>query len=197
MGREKQTETNQSQVTYAKSPDELKEIERLNRIGEATEAEQIAMNKAAIGDVTSLLRGQDLPGYLQQLPYGISEPVIGSITKYALRDVNNQLAQSGVGSAMESGATQQAMLRASADIRNQSAQYNLNNLMQLLNVGVGGQAQVQQPMVGYSSQLAGLTRGTGTTSGLSNQSKYFMNPFLKSAQTNAGAGWGTWMSSGF
>lgn len=198
-GGEKTTQQGSQTQTYAQSPAEQEQTARLNRIGGATEQEQIGVNKAALGDVTSLLLGQNLPGYLQKLPYGISPDVIDSIVKYSLRDMNSQLANSGVGSYMESGAAQQAGVRASADVRNQAEQFNLGNLMQLLNIGVGGQASTQTPMLGYSSQLSGLLKGTGTTSGNFSGSTIGMNPFLKSFQQSAGTslGKGQWGGSQF
>lgn len=191
MGSEKQNTQGQTTSTYQKSPEELKAINMSNQIGEAAMPGQIAANQAGLSAVTNLLTGQPLPGYLNQLPGGISPDVTNSIVNYSLRDVNNQLAASGAGSMMESGASQQAGVRAAADIRNQAAQYNLNNLMQLLNIGVGGQASVQQPISTYSGQLAGLVRGTGSTTGTSNQTVMSMNPFLKSFQQSAGSGFGS------
>jgi hypothetical protein len=187
MGSEKQTSNTQQSQSYTMSPEERQAYNNANQISGATVNEQIGVNKAGLSAVQNLLTGQDLPGYLKQLPYGISEDVTGSLVNQSLTDVNNQLAKTGAGSAMESGATQQAMMRTAGDIRNQAAQYNLNNLMQLLNIGVGGQASVQQPISTYSGQLAGLVKGTGTTQGNTNQTTTQMNPFIKSFQTSAGS----------
>jgi hypothetical protein len=190
MGSEKQTTSGSTSSTYTKSPEELEQYKQSNAIGAAAMPGQIAANEAGLSAVTKLLTGQALPGYLEQLPGGINEERIASMNKYSLRDLNNQLAASGTGSFMESGAAQQAGVRAAMDTRNQAAQYNLNNLMQLLNIGVGGQASVQQPISTYSGQLAGLVRGTGSTTGTSTSTVTSMNPFLKSLQQGAGTSLG-------
>lgn len=141
-----------------------------------------------------LLQGQDLPGYLKDLPYGISPDVTQSIVNQSLRDLNTQLAYSGAGTFLESGASQSAGVRAAADVRNQSAQFNLQNLMQLLNVGIGGQAQVQQPILGFSNllsdRLSGLRRTTttGSYSGTQNTQQRTGYSFFTSPFTTAFAG---------
>lgn len=74
--------------------------------------------------------------------------------------------------------------------------YNLSNLFNLLNLGVGGQAQVQQPLLQsagiLSQRLAGLrpvtTQGTTTAK--------TANPFLQSFQTSLGQSMGQSLGSG-
>lgn len=150
------------------------------------------LNQNAGNAVNALLTGQPLPGYLGALPGGISEDVTGSIVNQSLRDMNGQLARSGAGTFLESGASQAIGTRAASDIRNQSAQFNLQNLMQLLNIGVGGQAQVQQPMLAQNTALGGRLSGltSWNQSGSSSGSTIGMNPFLKSFQTGAGSAFG-------
>jgi hypothetical protein len=181
-------ETSSGTQTQTVTPQPTEEERQLNKL--ALERErfldpQIRQTQSLGLDLVSkLLAGQALPGYLEGLPGGISESVIGSIVDTSLRDLNTQLAASGAGTFMESGASQAAGVRAASDVRNQAAQFNLQNLQQLLNLGVGGQAQVQQPILGYSSllssRLAGLrpTTSTGTYSG-QQQTKYdfFTSPF--------------------
>lgn len=187
-----QQSSQSSQTQYQRSPEEI-ELDKSNlRISQAAEPGQIAVNQSGLSAVNNLLSGQDLPGYLKQLPYGISEDVTGGIVNSSLRDMNTQLAASGAGTFLESGAAQAAGVRAASDIRNQAAQFNLNNLMQLLNIGVGGQASVQQPInqnnTALGSRLAGLAgvSQSGNYSG----STLGMNPFMKSFQQSAGSGMG-------
>lgn len=131
-----------------------------------------------------------MPGYLNTLPGGISEDVVGSITQQSLQDIMPSFQKSGI---LDSGTAAQISSRTAADIRNQAAQFNIQNLMQLLNVGVGGQAQVQQPALATSQMLnqslAGLRsiNQTGSSSGVT----IGMNPFLKSFQTSLGTSLGS------
>ena len=144
--------------------------------------------------VSQLLAGKELPGYLKGLPGGISEEVTGSIVDQSLTDLNTQLAKSGAGTFMESGASQAIGTRTAADVRNQAAQFNLGNLQQLLNIGVGGQAQVQAPIAAFSGQLssrlAGLrtVQSTGTSS---SQQQFTYNPFKESFYSSLGSSLGS------
>ena len=184
MSDEKQTTSGNSSYTPSANENRLTGIQ--GDIAEAGKAGQIQVNNSGLSAVNKLLNGQELPGYLNSLTQGISPDVTNSMVNLSLRDMNSQLAQSGAGTFMESGAAQQAGVRSAADIRNQSAQYNLNNLMQLLNIGVGGQASVQQPINSNNASLAGLIKGTGTTNTTSTVTS--MNPFLKSFEQSTGNG---------
>ena len=66
-------------------------------------------------------------------------------------------------------------------------------MLNLLNLGVGGQAQIQAPALATSAQLggrlAGLRQTTGTFGGFTSE----MNPFVKSLQTSAGSSLGSWL----
>lgn len=157
-------------------------------------------NQQGLGEVQSnslnlanlLLRGLQLPGYLQSLPGGISEDVISDMTNKSLNDVNYQLANSGAGSFLESGASQAIGARTAGDIRNNAAQFNLQSLQQLLNLATGNAAQVQSPIISQSGnlgqRLAGLTsvNQTGLSNFRSNQ-----NPFLNSFAGGLGQGVGS------
>ena len=183
MGGEKTKTKQESQTIYTASPEEREQLARQNQILAAGQQDQISLNKNAANLVNQLLLGQQLPGYLNTLPGGISDEVTNSITQQSLQDIMPQFQQAGI---LDSGTAAQISARTAADIRNQSAQFNIQNLLQLLNLGVGGQAQVQQPLLATSGQygqsLAGLRsinqKGSGSTIG--------MNPFLKSFQTSLG-----------
>lgn len=143
----------QQQVTPQRTP-EQQELDRIT-LAQIKEFDpmQRQLNQNAGSLVNSLLRGEALPGYLGKLPGGISPEVTQDITNKSLNDVNYQLAKSGGGSFLESGASQSIGARTASDIRTQAEQFNLQNLLQLLNLGVGGQAQVQQPIIGSTGQL--------------------------------------------
>lgn len=191
MGADRQTSTQSQQYTPT---DEEKQLNQL-QLGQAQAFDPIQrqLNNNGGNLVNNLLTGQALPGYLNQLPGGITPDVTQGIVNDSLNDLYPQFQKSGI---LDSGVAAQIAGRTSADIRQNSAQFNLQNLQQLLNLGVGGQAQVQQPSVSTSQalggRLAGLASSSGTTSTIG------MNPFLKSFQTSLGSslGSGSFGSSG-
>lgn len=194
MGKEKQTSTVVQNSTTTPTP--TAEETRLNQLQlqdyEASQPGRQAVNNAGLTLAEQLLQGRNLPGYLEPLPFGISEDVTGSIVQNSLRDLNTQMAASGAGTFMESGVAQQAGVRAAADVRNQASQFNLQNLQQLLNLAVGGQAvplAYGESVGGQLGQrLAGL-RSVNQT-GNSNTTNLSMNPFMKSFQQSAGTSLG-------
>lgn len=194
MGKEKQTTVLQSSSsqTATQTPEE-RELNQI-QLGEykGSSGQRQAVGSAGLNLAQLLLEGKQLPGYLQGLTQGIGEDVTSSIVQKSLRDMNTQMAASGAGSFLESGASQAMGVRAAGDIRNQAAQFNLGNLQQLLNLAVGGQAvpmSYQTDLGGNLGQrLAGL-RSINQT-GSSNQSQYGMNPFMKSFQQSAGTSLG-------
>ena len=187
MGSEKKTETQVVNQTSTPTPDpSLVEQNKLDL--EARKANQSGLINVQQGglDLSNLLlRGQNLPGYLKDLPYGISPDVTQGLVDQSLRDIQPYFQQGGL---LDSGTKASVMGRTAGDIRRTSAEFNLGNLQQLLNLAVGGQAQVQQPILAQSqalgSRLAGLTswNQTGNTTNITKS----MNPFLKSFQTSLG-----------
>ena len=169
----------------------------LNKLGleqaRASQSGQIDLQKQGLYLGNQLLQGKELPGYLQGLPGGIDEKTISGISDRAIKDIQPYMQSAGL---LDSGVNAAISARTSADIRNQSAQFNINNLMQLLNQGLGGQAQVQQPISMGSSALGGRlgalagTTSTGNYSGTSTASR---NPFLESFySTLGGRAGGAW-----
>lgn len=187
MGGEKKTET--QVVNQTSTPTADPSLVEQNKL----DLELRKQNQQGLGDIQSsglnlgnlLLRGLQLPGYLQGLPGGISPEVTQSIVDKSLRDIKPSFQQGGI---LDSGVAASIGARTAADIRNQSEQFNIQNLSQLLNLALGGQAQVQQPIIGQAGmlgqRLAGLTSTNtqGTTMGTSKG----MNPFLRSFQESAG-----------
>lgn len=191
MGREKttvvQSGSSNTQYTPTAEETELNKLDLERR--RAAQSGLIESDQASIGLNNAFLRGQDLPGYFKGLPYGISPDVTQGIVDTSLRDLNTQLARSGAGTFLESGAAQSIGARTSGEIRQNAEQFNLGQLLNLLNLSIGAPAQIQQPInqnaALYSSRLAGLRSGTSSYEG--NQTTYGMNPFLKSFQTSAGS----------
>ncbi len=144
-------------------------------------------------DLSSILltggRNASLPGFLADLPGGISSDVTQDIVNRSLGDVRAGLQTGGL---LDSGVRKELEARTAADIRTQSAQFNLQNLQQLLNLAVGGQAAPLQSPLGFGSvlsqSLAGL-RSTNT-SGNFNQRTQTVNPFLTGSNIMQGIGTG-------
>ena len=188
----------------------------------AVQPESMALQKSAYQLGNLLLKGQDLPGYLEGLPKGATageiplsagkfdEGMTSEIVKNAMRDLFPQFQKMGV--PIESGVAASTAMRTSGDIRRGVAegnierdlaireanlnvgqstqQQNMNNLLNLLNLAIGGQAQIQQPVIAtggsLGQRLAGLrsTETTGTSTGTRNP---FMESFYSAAGTSLGS----------
>lgn len=100
------------------------------------------------------------------------------------RSLTSQLQQSGI---YDSGTSASGRLRAASDLSNQNAQFNVGAMQNALNLALSGQAQVQSPALGQTSQLgqqlAGLRTNQTTGSGVYPSTGY-----------NAGV-FGTWGTS--
>jgi hypothetical protein len=175
MGNDRTTQKTSTEAT----PEERQLNQLQLEQAKAFDPQQRQMNQNAGNLVNQLLTGQSLPGYLNTLPGGISPEVTQHIVDQSLRDLYPQFQSSGI---LDSGVAASIAGRTSGDIRASAEQFNIQNLQQLLNLAVGGQAQVQQPMLQTTSQLgsrlAGLRSSTSTVTA--------MNPFLKSFQESAG-----------
>jgi len=182
-------------INQSTAPTPTAEETALNRLDlQAREANQqgtIDIQRNALNLGNLLLQGQQLPGYLRGLPGGISEDVTQDLVNQSLRDIKPSFQQGGI---LDSGVAASVSARTAGDIRRGSAEFNLNNLQQLLNLAVGGQAQIQQPILAQSQALGGRLAGlrtvnqTGTTTATSSS----MNPFLKNFQSSLGTSLGSW-----
>ena len=191
MGSDKSSQKTSSNQTQTAAP--TAEETRLNQLQlqdyEASQSGRQAVNKSGLDLAQLLLKGQNLPGYLQTLPGGISPDVTQGIVDQSLRDIKPSFQQGGI---LDSGVAASISARTAGDIRNQSAQFNLQNLQQLLNLAVGGQSQPLSYGSDIAGQLGGRLAGLRSTSltGETNQVNKSMNPFLKSFQTSAGTSLG-------
>lgn len=193
MGGERTTQiTNQTTSQQATATPEERELNRLALERQrAIQGQQIGVQQQGFNLVNQLLTGSsDLPGVLGKLPRGIDPEVTQSIVDESLRDVRTSFQGSGIldsGIALETGA------RVAGDIRRASEEFNIGNLFNLLNLAVGGQAQVQQPVLASSqalgSRLAGLRSVQGTGSGTT--TTIAPNPFVSSFLSSAGKSFGT------
>lgn len=187
MGKERSTQTTiQNQTTTPVPTAEETELNKLDL--EARRANQqgtIDIQRSGLNLGNLLLKGMGLPGYLSTLPMGIGEDVTQNIVSESLKDIKSFGQQGGI---LDSGVLASIAGRTAGDIRMNSAQFNLQNLQQLLNLAVGGQAQIQQPIIGQSATLGQRLAGLRSiqTQGTTNQTLTQMNPFIKSFQQGAG-----------
>lgn len=194
MGSKRSTDTSSSQTQstqYTPTAEET-EFNKL-QLAQAQEFDPIQreLNRRGGNLINQLLAGEpNLPGFLSKLPAGISPEVTQGLVNESLRDINAQLAASGAGTFMDSGVAQSIGARTSGDIRRASEEFNIGTLFNLLNLGVGGQAQVQQPALAtgsmLSQRLAGL-RGVTQTGTMTSRSTMRFNPFMESFQSSLGS----------
>ena len=106
----------------------------------------------------------------QSLIGGISKQQTQNQINTQDRALTSQLQQSGI---YDSGTAASGRLRAASDLSNQNAQFNVGTLQNALNLALSGQAQVQSPALGQTSQLQ--TALSGLRSNQSTGAQY--NPF--------------------
>ena len=179
MGKKKETTTSVTQPTP--TPEETE----LNRLAlERTRAAQpglLEVQRSGLDITNRLLSGQPLPSAYGDVYGGISPQLVDEIVAQSLRDITPGFQQSGL---LDSGVRASISSRTAGDIRRQAAQFNVGSRYNLLSLALGGQGQVQQPVLGSEAtvggRLAGLrrTETMGTSKG--------MNPFLESFQRSLG-----------
>jgi hypothetical protein len=129
---------------------------------------QIEVQKTGLDLVNRLLAGEtELPGFFGQIGAGISPEITSEISQKAVSDIMPSFQQSGI---LDSGVAASVAARTAGDVRRASEEFNIGNKLNLLNLALSGQAQVQQPVLAQSAQLAGQLAGlrsintSGTTS---------------------------------
>ena len=150
----------QQQTTPQRTPEQA-ELDRLS-LEQARAAQPGLLDIQGTGLEFGAEALREALAALPTLSAGIDPNVTGEIVGESLRDLNARLQQSGVGTFLESGAAQEAGVRTAGDIRRQVEESNLNRLLNLQNIAVGGQAQIQQPISGFQQQfgqrLSAVTR---------------------------------------
>lgn len=196
MGNEKTTSVSgQNQTTTVEQTEEEKRLNQLTlERTEATQEGQIGVQKEGLSLINQLLTGQSLPGYLNRLPGGISSEAIGEESARVAAQAGPGFQSLGIS---DSGtAYKETAKNIASSVQYPAEQYNMGNLLNLLNLAVGGQAQVQAPLQAQSSSLSGALAGLRTVSstGSTDSTVEGMNPFLKSFQTSAGSGVGNFFN---
>ena len=194
MGSEKETTTvvqsGTQQATATPEERELMQmqIDQQKRLGPQQEALQVS----SMDLVSKMLAGEtELPGFFGQIGRGISPEITGEISQKAVADLMPSFQSSGI---MDSGVAASVAGRTAGDIRRVSEEFNIGNKLNLLNLALSGQAQVQQPILAQSSQLASQLAGLRaiTTSGTqSGTTTTYANPFQTIA-SGVGTGIGMW-----
>lgn len=191
MGKDKTTQTTDMTQKSTQTATATASEEALNKLDLALR-EQLQsgwgqLQQGGIDLVNSLLSGGELPGFLSTLPGGISEDMTTDIARKAVGDIQPQFQQLGL---LDSGVNAAVSARTAGDIRRQAAEFNVNNLSNLLSMALAGQAQVQQPLISQNSllseRLAGLRTINSTGNTLGTNTTKAMNPFVKSFQTSLG-----------
>jgi hypothetical protein len=184
MGKEKSVTTTNQTVERQPTAEET----RLNQLDvalrEATQGGLIGTQTAGLDIAQKLLRGENLPGYLQDLAGGISPEVTSGIVQQSLKDIMPSFQSAGI---IDSGVAAEISGRTAGDIRRASEEFNIGNRLNLLNLALSGQAQIQSPVLSNAANLGQRlgTLGQITMSGSS--TTMGMNPFLKSFQTSMGS----------
>lgn len=173
------TTTNQSQQ-YTPTPTEQQLMSNELQLSNAALPGQLQNMGQAQGLQSSLMGGKALPGYLGSLPGGISQGQSQNEAQMGLQGLSTQFQQMG---GLDSGSYAQAGANSYANTMNQNAQFNVQNLAQLLNLA-SGQAYQNSGMIGGNNSMLGSQSGAlASTSG---NSAFTQNPFLQSFYSGLG-----------
>lgn len=176
MGGEKNTTQNSQTASMTPEEHQLLQQQISNNNFMTPYAQK---NYAALSDnIFSILNGQQP---MAKGIGGIDENQTQSMVNASLRDIYPQFQSAGI---LDSGAAIQAATRASSDVRNQNAQFNVSAAQNLFNLASGGQSNLQGQQQNSTNSLVGQLAGLRTVN--QSGSTIGMNPFLKSAQQAAG-----------
>ena len=183
MGETKETTT----TTQTTTPTPTREERELNRLAlqRAQAAQQGLIGTQAAGlDLSQLLlRGGELPGFFGGLARGITPQMAGEFAQEAIQDILPSFQQAGI---LASGPAASIAARTAGDIRRRAAESNISRRMNLLKMALGGQAQVQQPILGQEAVLSGRLAGLRKTTTTGEQVFTGPSPFFTSFQQALG-----------
>ena len=145
---------------------------------------QMMQNAFGLGNQLLTSFGNQGSSMWQSLIGGVTPQQQQSMVSEADRYLKPQLQSQGI---YDSGMAATARMRSATDIYNQNAQFNVGALQNALNLALSGQAQVQSPALGASSQLGQQLAGLRSYSGMSQQQQ-FANPFQMAIQGIGAAG---------
>lgn len=187
MGRDKQTQQGSQSQQYTPTPQEQEmlnmQLEQMRRINPSLTQTQLSGLNTINSLFGGLMGSQQLSGPLGMALAGLDPTTINNMARQSVNDIAPRFQNSGI---LDSGVAAAISGRVAGDVRNQAAQFNVNNISNLLSMALSGQGQVQAPITAQqgilSNQLSGLRSMTGSSSG----STIGMNPFLRSFQESAG-----------
>lgn len=174
------SQTTQTTQQYTPTPTETALMNNELNISNATQAGTIANDLTAQGLQSSLMQGQALPGYLSSLPGGVSNSQSMNEAQMGLQGLSTQFQQMG---GLDSGSYAQAGANSFANTLNTNAQFNIQNLAQLMNLASGN---AYQNVGNTASNNSTLGQQSGALAGSSSSSTIFANPFSQ-AISAAGA----------
>lgn len=174
------TTTSQQNTNYTPTPTETSLMNNELQLSNAALPGQISNAQQSQSLVGNLLQGGNLPGYLNNLPGGVSQGQSQNEAQLGLQALAPQFQAMG---GLDSGSYAQAGANAYANTLNQNAQFNVQNLAQLLNLA-SGQAYQNSGLVGANNQGLGSQSGALASSNTSGSS--MSNPFLQSFYSGLG-----------
>jgi hypothetical protein len=172
--------TSNQNTNYTPTPTETALMGNELQLSNASLPGQIGNTLSAQGLQSSLLQGKSLPGYLNTLPQGISQGQSQNMAQLGLQALAPQFNAAG---GLDSGSYQQAGANAYANTLNQNAQFNVQNLSQLLNLA-SGSAYQNVGNAATNNQVLG--QQSGALAGSSSRGSQTSNPFLQSLYSGLG-----------
>lgn len=171
-GSKTPSQTTESSGSVSRQP--TAEETRLNQLDvslrEQTNPYLMQMQTQGLQLGTQLLKGDTpLPGWMNGMESGISPDVTRSIVGQSMNDVNSGMAGKGL---LDSGTAAAVGARTSGDIRRAAEEFNIGNKLNLLNLALTGQAQIQQPVLGFSSNVGQRLNNLATTNQTGSVTRY-------------------------
>lgn len=192
MGSDKGTSTTVQNTTTERelTPEERQLLQLQVQQQQTLVGPQTELQLSSIDTANRLIKGEVPNGFYGNLYAGIDQGVTDTIVNQSLKDLQPRFQQSGL---VDSGVAAAISARTAADIRTQAEQYNINNRFNLLNLALGGQAQVQQPILGQSANLNNqiINSSAVKQNGVATNTTKSMNPFLSSFETSLGKSLGS------
>ena len=176
----------QGSTTYTPTPEETQMNQLDLELRKQAQGGLGSLQQGSLDILNQLIRGGSLPGFLSGIEKGISPEVTQGLVNKSLRDIQPQFAQSGL---LDSGVNASISARTAGDIRLGSEEFNIGNKMNLLQMALGGQAQVQQPILAQSQALGGRLAGlrSSNTTGSTTYNSYTKPSFLTSFNNTFGS----------
>ena len=172
------TGTSQNSTTTATATPQEKEMEQLQLDQYKTvQPAQTQLMQQGYSMASNLMNSFS-PGSQNwnSMTQGINQNQQNSMVQSGLQQLMPQFQSSGI---LDSGTAQTGALKASSDLYNQNAQFNIGTMQNALNMALGGQAQVQGSTSSLTGQLGQELSGLRTTNSSSSMTQT-SNPFLTS-----------------